>query len=204
MRSITDVLETRPGVYFWQARHPDWVANDGWDEIVTSYALDDDEQLIVIDPLAPPPELEELASRRQTTIVLTCQWHRRDGEQLAARLEAPIYVPPPNPDDDEPPVDGTRYAPGERLPGGIEVLRGLDETDLVLWSARHAAVAVGDVLVDRGDGLVLPLDWAEKHDGPDLIRAVLAPLLQREVDVVLPTHGLPTDRDALARALTQA
>jgi hypothetical protein len=29
------------------------------------------------------------------------------------------------------------------------------------------------------------------------------PLLDREVEVVLPTHGLPTDRDALERALTQ-
>jgi hypothetical protein len=196
------MLEMRPGVWFWQARHPKWVPDDGWGEIVSSYALDAGEQLIVIDPLAPPPELEELASKRQTTIVLTCQWHRRDSEELAAQLGAPIYVPAPNPDDDQEPVTGIRYAPGDVLPAGIEVLCGLDETDLVLWSRHHAAVAVGDVLVDRGEGLELPLDWADKRSGPEPIRARLRPLLEQGVEVVLPGHGLPSDRDALARALS--
>jgi hypothetical protein len=195
------MLETRPGVYFWQARHPEWVPDDGWDEVVSSYALDDGEQLLIVDPLEPPPELEELASRRRTVIMLTCQWHRRDAEQLAERFSAPIYVPPPNPDDDDEPVHGTRYAPGDRLPAGVEALRGLDETDLVLWCEYHRAVVAGDALVDRGEGLVLPLDWAEKRGGPGPIRRALEPLLQRDVEVVLPTHGLPTDRDALEHAL---
>jgi len=72
----------------------------------------------VIDPLAPPPELEQLASKRQTTIALTCQWHRRDSEELAARLAVPIYVPAPHPKDDGEPVDGIRYAPSDTLPAG--------------------------------------------------------------------------------------
>ena len=89
------------------------------------------------------------------------------------------------------------------LPAGIEALIGLDETDLVLWSGHHRAVIAGDTLIDRGGGLILPRDWADKRDGVEAIMQRLAPLLQREVDVVLPTHGLPTDRDALERALTQ-
>lgn len=199
------MLETRPGVYFWQARHPEWVPNDGWDQLVTSYALDDGEQLVVIDPLAPPPELDELASKRRTAIVLTCQWHRRDAEQLAERLGTPLYAPEQNPDDDDEPVDGIRYAPGDSLPMGIEALRGLDQTDIVLYSQQHEAVIAGDTLIDRGEGLILPEDWAEKRPGGrEPIRASLEPLLEREVDVVLPTHGLPADRDALARALAQA
>ena len=198
------MLETRPGVYFWQARHPEWVPDDGWDELVSSYALDDGERLVVIDPLAPPPELQELASKRETAIVLTCQWHRRDAEQLAGRLGAPLYAPAPNPEDSDEPVDGNRYGPGDRLPAELEALRGLDETDIVLWSPRHAAVIAGDTLLDRGEGLVLPGDWAAKRPGgAEAVRQSLAPLLRREVDVVLPTHGLPTDRDALERALTQ-
>jgi hypothetical protein len=195
------MLETRPGVWFWQARHPDWIPDDGWGETVTCFALDFGEELIVIDPLAPPPELEELASKRQTTIVLTCQWHRRDSESLAARLGAPIYVPVPNPQDDQAPVEGIRYAPGDTLPAGIEVLEGLDQSDLVLWSRHHAAIAVGDVLVDRGAGLELPLDWADKRSGPEPIRERLRPLLEQGVEVILAGHALPTDRAALERAL---
>jgi hypothetical protein len=195
--------ETRPGVWFWQARHPKWIPDDGWDATVSSYALDFGEQLIVIDPLAPPPELEELASKRQTTVVLTCQWHRRDGEALAARLGVPVHVPAPNPEDDGEPVDGIRYGAGDTMPAGLEALIGLDETDLVLWSRQHAAIAVGDVLIDRGDGLELPVDWADKRSGPEPIRARLRPLLDQGVELVLSGHAQPADRAALERALAQ-
>jgi glyoxylase-like metal-dependent hydrolase (beta-lactamase superfamily II) len=198
------MLETRPGVWFWQARHPEWVPDDGWDAVVTSYALDDGEHLAIIDPLASPSELDELATKREAAIVLTCQWHRRDSEQLAARLGAPLYVPLANPEDDDEPVEGKQYGPGDRLPVGIEAYRGLDETDLVLWSEHHGAVIAGDTLIDRGEGLILPRDWADKRDGPAPIRRALEPLLQHDIQVVLPTHGLPMDRDALVRALTQA
>lgn len=195
------MLETRPGVYFWQARHPDWEADDGWDEIVTSYALDDGERLIVIDPLAVPQELELLAGRRETSIVLTCPWHRRDAENLGERLDAPIYVPPPDAGDDSP-VKGTVYRAGDDIGLGIEAIRGLEDSDLVLWIEKHGAVVAGDTLIDRGEGLIFPLDWATRRGDPEQLRAPLLVLLDHPVDVVLPTHGLPTDRVALARALT--
>ncbi len=194
------MLETRPGVYFWQARHPDWEPNDGWDEIVTSYALDDGEQLIVIDPLAAPQELELLAGRRETSIVLTSQWHRRDAENLAERLDARIHVPPPDAGELNP-VKGAVYAAGDDIGLGIEAIRGLEDGDLVLWIPRHRAVVAGDTLIDRGEGLIFPPDWAARRGDPDELKAPLLVLLEYPVDVVLPTHGLPTDRDALARAL---
>lgn len=194
------MLETRPGVYFWQARHPEWEPDQGWEEIVTSYALDDGERLIVIDPLAAPPELELLAGRRETAIVLTCPWHERDAENLAERLDAPIFVPVT--DEDYPvPVRGTVYAAGEDIGLGIDAIRGLEDSDLVLWIERHDAVVAGDTLIDRGEGLIFPLDWAARHGDPEQLKAPLLALLERPVEVVLPTHGLPTDRDALARAL---
>jgi hypothetical protein len=95
-------------VYYWQARHPDWEPNDGWDEVVTSYALDDGERLIVIDPLAAPPELELLAGKREIAIVLTCPWHVRDTVNLADRLDAAVYVPPADEGETDP-VAGTVY-----------------------------------------------------------------------------------------------
>ncbi len=193
--------EARPGVYFWQVQHPEWEPGEGWDALVTSYALDDGEQLIVVDPLRPPAELLELAARRQTVVLLTCPWHRRDAESLCLSLGLPLYVP--SPDEGDPnPVTGTIYAAGDRLAVGVDAIRGLEENDLVLWIERHGAVVAGDTLIDRGEGLIFPRDWAEKSGDPEeLIKPLLA-LLDLEVDVVLPTHGLPTDRQALARALT--
>jgi glyoxylase-like metal-dependent hydrolase (beta-lactamase superfamily II) len=194
------MLETRPGVYYWQARHPDWEAGGGWDEIVTSYALDDGEQLIVIDPLAAPQELELLAGNRETTIVLTCPWHARDAENLADRLDATIYVPPADAGDPNP-VKGSVYRAGDDIGLGIEVIRGLEDGDLVLWIPKHAAVVAGDTLIDRGEGLIFPLDWAARQGDPDQLKQPLLVLLDYPVEVVLPTHGLPTDRAALAAAL---
>lgn len=194
------MLETRPGVYYWQARHPDWEPSDGWDEVVTSYALDDGERLIVIDPLAAPPGVEMLAGRRETSILLTCPWHVRDTVNLAQRLDATVYVPPPDEGETDQ-VAGTVYAAGDDIGLEVEAFRGLEDGDLVLWFPKHGAVVAGDTLIDRGEGLILPLDWAARHGDPEEIKRSLHPLLEYPVDVVLPTHGLPTDRAALAHAL---
>jgi len=194
------MLETRPGVYFWQARHPEWEPNAGWEEIVTSYALDDGERLIVVDPLAAPQELELLAGRRETSIVLTSPWHRRDAMNLAERLDATVYVPPPDAGDPDP-VPGTVYGAGDDIGLELEAIRGLEDSDLLLWFPAHSALVTGDTLIDRGEGLILPLDWAQRRGDPEQLRQALLGLLDRPIDVVLPTHGLPTDRDALARAL---
>jgi hypothetical protein len=59
-------------------------------------AIDDGARLLLFDQLAPPAEIEKLAEERETAIVLTCPWHRRDAEALANRYGAPLYVPPPD------------------------------------------------------------------------------------------------------------
>src|SRR3954447_7490214 len=47
-------------------------------------------RLLLFDPLAPPAQLEQLADERETAIVLTCPWHRREAEALADRYGAPF------------------------------------------------------------------------------------------------------------------
>jgi hypothetical protein len=96
------VRELQRGLWHWEARHPDWTpeqgwtpeqsGSTGWGPEVSSYAIDDGEQLLLFDPLAVPSEIEELAASRQTTIVLTCPWHQRDAPIVAERLGVPIYL----------------------------------------------------------------------------------------------------------------
>ena len=62
-------------MWHWEAAHPDWKPGEDWDQMVSSYAIDDGERLLFFDPLAPPGELEELAAGRETAIVLTSPWH---------------------------------------------------------------------------------------------------------------------------------
>jgi hypothetical protein len=90
------VEELRPGLWHWQAPHPDWQSTEPWDQNVSSYAIDDGERLLLFDPLAVPSELEGLAAGRETAIVLTAPWHERDAESLVERLGVPVYTPLPD------------------------------------------------------------------------------------------------------------
>ena len=133
--------------------------------------------------------------------MLTCPWHRRDAVGLAGRLGAPVYVPPPD-DGDPDPVRGEVFKAGDRLPIGVEAFPGMEPNDLVLWIEERRALVVGDTLIDRGRGIEFPADWANKGVPAEQILASLQPLLELPVELVLPTHGAPTDRAALERALS--
>jgi glyoxylase-like metal-dependent hydrolase (beta-lactamase superfamily II) len=197
------VRELQAGLWWWEAVHPEWTEADAgtedWGPEVSSYAIDDGEQLILIDPTEPPGPVAELAALRQTAIVLTCPWHGRDTPKLAERYRATIYAPPPDGPSD--PLEAQRFAAGDRLPIGIVAHPGLEPNDLVLWIERHRALTAGDTLIDRGNGLEFPADWANKGVPAGRILETLQPLLELPVELVLPTHGPPADRDALERAL---
>lgn len=188
--------EVRAGIWHWEALHPEW------NDTVSSYAIDDGERLLLFDPLAVPAAIVALAADRETAIVLTCPWHRRDAIELAGRLDAEIHVPPPDGGDSSP-VPGRIYRTGAQLPIGVEAFPGMEPNDLVLWVECRGALVVGDTLIDRGGGLEFPRDWADgKPTTADEILAALQTLLRLPVEVVLPTHGPPTDRAGLERAIS--
>jgi hypothetical protein len=53
--------------------------------VVSSYAIDNGDQVLLFDPLAVPREIVELAADRRPAVVLTCPWHERDTRSLAER-----------------------------------------------------------------------------------------------------------------------
>ena len=194
--------ELQSGLWHWEAPHPDWTAanGDGWGPEVSSYGIDDGGRLLLVDPLAPPSEIDELAADRETAIVLTCAWHERDARSLAERLGASVFVPSPEEGD---PIEGRQlFSAGDRLPVGVEAFPGKEANDLVLWVESRRALAVGDTLIDRGNGLELPVDWLPEGVTREQVLEALRPLLELPVELVLPTHGAPTDRAALERALS--
>jgi glyoxylase-like metal-dependent hydrolase (beta-lactamase superfamily II) len=195
--------EVQAGVWHWEARHPEWDPGESWEHRdVSAYAIDDGTQLLLFDPIAVPDKIVKLAGERETAIVLTSPWHRRDARELAERLGATIYVPPPDPPDPQP-VQGEVFEAGDKLRIGVEAFPGREEpNDLMLWVESHRALIAGDTLIDRGPGLEFPRDWAPEGVAPDEILAGLQPLLGLPVELVLPTHGSPTDRAALERALS--
>jgi glyoxylase-like metal-dependent hydrolase (beta-lactamase superfamily II) len=217
--------ELQPGLWHWQARHPEWSQSAIWPAEVSSYAIDDGEQLLLFDPLDVPDELLERAATRETAIVLTAPWHERDAQSLVERLGVPVFTPPPETAEDlmqkygltaeqagdgSPDVawlfagnggEGHTYLAGDRLPIGIEAFPGREHDDLVLWIERRRAVVVGDTLADFGDGLRIHPEWLRKGVTREQVVDGLRPLLALPVEHVLPAHGMPTDRAALERAL---
>ncbi len=196
-RRLLVMREVRAGIWHWEAHHPEW------GETVSSYAIDDGERLLLFDPLSVPAEIVTLAANRETAIVLTCPWHRRDALDLADQLGVDVHVPPPDGGDPSP-VPGRIFRTGAQLPIGVQAFPGMESNDLVLWVECRGALVVGDTLIDRGAGLEFPHDWAEgKPLGAAEILASLQTLLALPVEVVLPTHGPPTDRAGLERAISR-
>src|SRR5205807_5632553 len=56
--------------------------NEAAQGLVSSYAIDVDEHLLLFDPLAVPGKIEELAAIREPVVVLTSPWHERDTRSL--------------------------------------------------------------------------------------------------------------------------
>ena len=218
--------ELSPGLWHWQAPHPDWVASEPWDKNVSSYAIDDGEQLLLFDPIDPPTELVERATERDTAVVLTAPWHERDTQSLVERLGVPVFTPLPDSaqylmdtygitaeqaGDGSPDVvwllregkgEARPYAPGDRLPFGADVFPGHKPNDTVLWVESHGAVISGDTLVDFGRGLEINERWLRSGVTRDEVAAGLRPLLELPVEHVLATHGGPYERTDLERALS--
>jgi glyoxylase-like metal-dependent hydrolase (beta-lactamase superfamily II) len=196
------VREIRTGVWHWQAPHPEWSPEDGWEHTdVSSYAIEDGEHLLLFDPLAVPDEIQVLASDGEPAIVLTSPWHQRDALGLAEQFDAPIYVPPPDRDPD--PIGGIVFRAGDQLPIGVEAFPGREDPyDVVLYVKSRGIVVAGDTLVDRGEGLEILEAWLPEGMTREQVVSGLRPLLDLPIELVLPTHGPPADRAAFERALS--
>jgi hypothetical protein len=208
--------ELRPGLWHWQAPHPDWRETEPWSREVSSYALDDGARLLLFDPLGVPEALLELAERRETGVVLTAPWHERDTRALVEQHGFALYAPPPDTAQDlmdkfgitaeqagdgSPDLAWARDRDLGRLPDGVEAFAGREPNDLVLWIGDWRIVVAGDTLGDFGNGLEMNERWLRDHAKREAVVSRLRPLLERPVEHVLPAHGAPTDRAALERAL---
>jgi glyoxylase-like metal-dependent hydrolase (beta-lactamase superfamily II) len=195
---------------------------------VSSYAIYDGERLLLLDPLAVPSELGDLGAGREKAFELNSPWHERDAKSLVERLGVPVYTPLPDTaqnlmdtygltaeqaGDGSPDVvwllreqqaEARPSWSGDRLPFGADVFPGHKSNDTVVWVESQRAVISGDTLVDFGRGLEINERWLCPGVTREEIAEGLRPLLALPVEHVLATHGGPTDRAALERALSSS
>ena len=202
------VQEVATGVWHWQAPHPEW-DDSVWPQLVSSYAIDDGERLLLFDPIAPPPEILAASERRKLVVVLTSPWHERDTRALVETHDPPVFFTDPG--EGSPDVawlvsgevgEPHLYSAGGDLPPGVDAaFRGREPNDVVLWVASRRAIVAGDTLVDFGDGDGLKMHEPWISTSRMEVVEQLRPLLELPVEHVLAMHGGPHDRAALHRAL---
>jgi glyoxylase-like metal-dependent hydrolase (beta-lactamase superfamily II) len=187
--------------------------------------MDDGIRLLLFDPLGVPSEIFDVAAHREPVIVLTAPWHERDAQDLARRLDAPVYAPRADTAADlmqkygasaEQAGDGSPdlgwlrsadaeahwYAAGDHLPFGIEAFAGYEQNDLVLWIEAHRALVAADLLSSLLDETAIQSKWLRMDVPREQLARSLRELLALPAQLVLPTHGTPSDRAALERALS--
>jgi hypothetical protein len=123
------VQEPAGGLWTWTARHPAWQESDDWGPEVRSYALQDDEGVILFDPISPPTEL---SGKGRVEVVLTAPWHGRSATDLGAPIR------------------------GADLPPAVNAQPAFFPDERTLWIPAHGALVVGDSL-PRGEAV--PDEW---------------------------------------------
>ena len=211
-----DVTEIRPRLWRWTATHPEWEPGNEWEQEVSSYALVEDDVLVLIDPLVPVDEEarfwraldDDVRHHGPPQILLTVFWHARSTQTILDRYEGSrAFMPAAWPDEARERVPSAElYELGATLPAGIEAKGTEHRGEALLWLPSHNALAAGDILLGTSGGgvRVCPDSWLRPGVTGAMLREGLRPLLELPVELLLLTHGEPVlerARAALERAL---
>lgn len=211
--------ELDPGLWTWARTHPEWHPGDFGAEVI-GFAADAGEATLLIDPLLagdddPAWELIEAEAARtgRAAVLITLPYHVRSAEEIRDRLDAKVTIHGHRACTKR--MESTRgfseIVIGEELPGGATAHRigkpRRFETPIHLPS--HAALVFGDAVVGVENGLRVwsmePVDDKQRRFYAERFNPTLEPLLELDLERVLPTHGPPIlsgGREALAEALT--
>jgi glyoxylase-like metal-dependent hydrolase (beta-lactamase superfamily II) len=186
-----------PGLWRFQGQHPEWTEDqgdeDGWDPLVTWWAVASDRGLVLVDPLidgwAALDRLVEDAGRC-SGVIRTCHWHQRSIGEVSARYDAPIWAQPPPADVPQHPYDKP-IADGEEILPRITASYVERDDEVALWLGDQRALVFGDAMLRRASGelRVCPESWTQPDGGPERLRVILRAVCQRPVEHVLVSHG---------------
>jgi glyoxylase-like metal-dependent hydrolase (beta-lactamase superfamily II) len=217
-----DVQEIAPHLWHWTAPHPDWKPSNrgkdglGWDQVVSSYALITEGQLVLIDPQLPSDDADlerfwealdrDVEGHGPPSILISIHWHERSAQEIAERYPGSTIWAPADARGSgwtKGKISSTHtYAAGDELPAGIEVHDLGRVKELVLYLPSHKALVFGDVILDGVR--ICPESWLGKGTTRKDAADELRPLLEKDIELLLLTHGGPVAEDArgkLERAL---
>lgn len=201
-----EIRDVAPGLWLWRQRHWEWTGQPDWEPEVASFAVESGDEVVLLDPLAPPPVTgravyERLEATPPTAVVVVKPDHVRDVDLFAHWYGVPAYGPWLFERGLAPITELEPIRPGDRLPGGLQPLsdgRGGVETPVYLPEQR--AIVFADGMTAPGG--VLRVWWS-----PALEKwgyAALRVMLDLPFEIVLVSHGEPVhSRAEFEEALTR-
>jgi glyoxylase-like metal-dependent hydrolase (beta-lactamase superfamily II) len=198
-----EVRELMAGLWLWRLEHPGWTSQRGWPSAVSCTTVESGGDVVVIDPLAPPPDAHQLWARFEarppTMVAVLKPDHVRDVDLFARRYGARAFGPEVFFPGDVPRTKLEPIHPGDELPGGLVALydgRGRNETPL--WLPEQSTLVFADALTaPDGELLVWWTPWHRERTVP-----ALRQLLELPFERVIVSHGEPVHgRAAYERAL---
>jgi len=204
-----EIRELEPHLWWWTAPHPDWTQDSfkegkGWQQEVSSYALVEDDSLVLFDPLVPAGDEgafwtaldRDVEQHGPPAILITVFWHARSAQVILDRHEGgAVWAHEPAAAEvrERAPVLNT-FVDGDVLPGGVQALavHGMDEA--AFWLPSHEALVVGDaVLGYEGRAELCPASWLREGETVAAQRASVERALALRPKRLLLTHGGPRE-----------
>ncbi|HWH54024.1 MAG TPA: hypothetical protein VNT04_00455 [Gaiellaceae bacterium] len=198
-----ELQDVAPGLWIWRSDYPDWKPGLGWEPPVTSTCVVAGGEILLLDPLAPPEDEEEIWARFDaeppTVVVVLKPDHVRDVDVFVRRYGARAFGPELFWRTNIPQTELEPIYWGDELPGGPVALydgRGRNETPL--WLPEQRVIVFADALTaPEGELRVWWTPWHEERALP-----ALRELLELPFERVIVSHGEPLhDRAEYERAL---
>jgi hypothetical protein len=184
--------EIVPGLRHWTAPHPAWDGAADWPEDVGCVYYEGPDAIVLIDPLIPVGEADELwrfvddavdRLRLPVAVLLTAPWHRRSSAEVAARYGTSVWL----------------HGSDAPLPAGVDLFvpGGVSEGQVAFFLPEHRALVVAEIFMGMDGGLrVCPSPASTDLEAFD---ASLRSLLDLPIELVLVSHGEPVLHDGRRR-----
>ena len=200
--------EIAPQLWHWSAKHPDWTPKADWGRTVSSYALVEDDTLLLFDPLVPDEEPgrfwdaldHDVEAHGPPEILITIFWHARSTQQILDRYGAGTawWYEPALGDLGDRVREPKTFVLGDELPAGVEAVDMRQRAEVAYRLPGHDAVVIGDTLLGNDEGArICPESWLDDNDSMDEVRQAVRQLLARKPSRLLLTHGGPMEPSAL-------
>ena len=193
----------------WTARHPEWHPGEFGRE-VACFALRTGDDAILIDPLLPAEpqpvlELIEGILGDRLSILITVPYHVRSSEEIRRRFrsdsETTIWGHPACAKRLDDTSGFKELDPGTDLPAGVTAhhIGKPRRHEMPLHIPSHEALAFGDAVAEVDGRLVVwatgKVDEKVERFHRERFNPTLEPLLERDFDRVLVTHGEPVMKE---------